>query len=76
MGSGGAFQHSGIVVSLVRSEFTGNRAGGGGLAVSSLGIMEFLANTSFESNTRYCSPGEFGYEIGAFEDEVAELQHR
>ncbi|CAM9161301.1 unnamed protein product [Ectocarpus sp. 13 AM-2016] len=71
VGSGGAFQHSGIVVSLVRSEFTGNRAGDGGLAVSSLGIMEFLANTSFESNTRYCSPGEFGYEIGAFEDEVS-----
>lgn len=74
VGSGGAYLHSGVLVGLARSTFAGNRAGGG-LAVSSLGMMESIVNTSFESNAFYCPSGEYGHDVGEFEDKVTKLQH-
>ncbi|CAB1101543.1 unnamed protein product [Ectocarpus sp. CCAP 1310/34] len=69
VGSGGAYLHSGLLVSLADTTFVGNRAGAAGLAVSSLGIIENLTDTTFESNTYYCQSGQ--YDIGADEDEVS-----
>ena len=68
-GSGGAFEFSGIVVALNGSEFVGNRAGDGGLAISSLGVLESINHTLFESNTEYCPPGQYGY------NEVVKVQY-
>ncbi|CAM9198462.1 unnamed protein product [Ectocarpus sp. 12 AP-2014] len=69
-GSGGAYLHSGVLVELDRSTFVRNRARDAGLAVQSLGIVENILDTAFESNTYYCSSGEYGYEdVVASEDE-------
>lgn len=73
--SGGACLNSGVLVGLGGSKFIGNRAGGDGPAVMSLGIVENITDTSFESNTNYCPPGEYGYDIDEFEDEVTKLQY-
>lgn len=75
VGSGGALEFSGVVVELNRSEFIGNRAGDGGLAISSLGVLESINHTLFESNTEYCPPGQYGYNTGEFDDEVAIVQY-
>lgn len=72
VGSGGAYLHSGLLVSLADTTFVGNRAGAAGLAVSSLGIIENVTDTTFESNTYYCQSGQYGYDISADEDEVNE----
>lgn len=73
MGAGGAFLQSGVLVELGRTSFVGNRATDAGLAVQSLGIAQNITTTIFESNTYYCPSGEFGYEIGEFEEEVTNL---
>ncbi|CAM9892814.1 unnamed protein product, partial [Ectocarpus sp. 8 AP-2014] len=71
VGSGGAYLHSGLLVSLADTTFVGNRAGAAGLAVSSLGIIENVTDTTFESNTYFCQSGQYGYDISADEDEVS-----
>lgn len=56
-----------------RAAFFGNRAGDAGLAIQSVGAVENMINTTFESNTYYCPSGQFGYDVGASEDEVMAL---
>lgn len=60
--SGGAYLHTGHLVELGRSTFVGHRARNAGLAVQSLGHVENIHNTTFESNT-YNSAGEYGFEV-------------
>ncbi|CAN0183065.1 unnamed protein product [Scytosiphon promiscuus] len=62
VGSGGAYLHSGPLVELGDSTFVGNRARDAGLAVQSLGYVENIHDTTFESNTYFCSSGEYGFE--------------
>ncbi|CAM9404669.1 unnamed protein product, partial [Ectocarpus sp. 12 AP-2014] len=50
----------------------GNRARNAGLAVQSLGIAWNITDTTFESNTYYCSSGQYGYEYEFGEDEVSD----
>lgn len=44
------------------ANFVGNRAGVAGLAVMSLGIVEDMSYTTFETNTFYCPSGQYGYD--------------
>lgn len=60
--SGGAFLHSGVVISMQSVTFVENRAGEAGLAIMSLGIIEDMYDTRFESNTYYCPSGRYGYD--------------
>lgn len=75
-GSGGAYLHSGVLVDLSYSTFARNRAGDAGLAVSSLGILRKISNTSFESNTYLCPSGEYGYGIEKSDQEVMKLAQK
>ncbi|CAN0014564.1 unnamed protein product [Scytosiphon promiscuus] len=72
VGSGGAYLHSGVLVELDRSTFVGNRAGDAGPAVQSLGIAGNITDTTFESNTYYCSSEQYGYEDEIGGDEVSD----
>lgn len=69
--TGGGYLHSGVLVELNRTTFMFNRAGAAGLAVQSLGIAENIVNTTFDSNTFFCSSGQYGYDID--EDEVSRI---
>lgn len=64
------------MLALNRSKFIGNRAGDGGLAISSLGVLESINNTLFESNTEFCPPGQYGYNMGEFDAEVSIQYYR
>lgn len=61
--SGGAYLHSGVVVVIKNATFVENRAGDSGLAIMSLGIVENMFDTTFESNTYSCPSGKYGYDI-------------
>lgn len=69
-GSGGAYLHSGIAVNLQNCTFVRNRAGGEGIAVLSLGMVEKMSSVDFDSNTKYCRSGTYGLEMNASEAEV------
>ena len=70
VGSGGAYLHSGVAVDLERCTFVGNKAGGEGLAVLSLGIAENISDVVFESNTIHCASGTYAYEMAASDSAV------
>lgn len=69
-GSGGAYLHSGVAVALERCSFVGNKAGGEGPAVLSLGIAENISDAVFDSNAFYCGSGTYGYEMNVSDAEV------
>ena len=60
--SGGALFQTGFVMITETSVVT-NKAGEDGLAVFSLGGFNEPSNVSFQSNTRSCPFGEYGYDM-------------
>lgn len=52
------------------AKFVRNVAGGSGLAIMSLGIIEDIFNTTFESNTYFCPAGMYGYDVGEDDEKV------
>lgn len=69
-GSGGAYLHSGIAVDLKNCTFVRNKAGGEGIAVLSLGMVEEMSSVDFDSNTKFCGSGTYGLEMNASEAKV------
>ena len=60
--SGGALFHTGFLT-ITETSFVTNKAGKVGLAVFSIGGFNEPSNVSFESNTRSCPIGEYGYNL-------------
>lgn len=59
--SAGAIYHTGDL-SLTDTRFVANQAGVQGMAVESLGDLRNAANCNFESNSRNCPLGQYGYD--------------
>lgn len=59
--SGGAIHHAGAL-DVFDTRFAANKAGVRGMAVTSLGVFNFAANTSFENNARYCPLNQYSYD--------------
>lgn len=47
-----------------------NKADDEGLAVMSLGMVEQISRVNFDSNTKHCGSGTYGFEMKASEAEV------
>lgn len=60
--SGGAIHHTGDL-RIINTAFVANEAGIEGPAITSILVVDMIANTSFLSNVYTCEAGEYGYVV-------------
>lgn len=68
--SGGGVFHHGPLDTLNGSTFLGNTAGIEGPAVTSVGFVESMFNSTFIDNSFYCPKGYYGYDEDSEAEEV------
>lgn len=61
---------SGVNVALERRTFVKKQANEEGPAALSLGVADNISDVIFDSNTRYCSSGTYGYDMDALDPKV------
>ena len=67
---GGALLHTGTLEALTECTFKSNMAGEDGLAVMSLGIINYIADLTFKNNSFFCASGKYSLEEDSYQIEV------
>lgn len=63
--SGGALVHAGVIEHMSDTNFRRNGAGKEGPAILSLGLLNSIADVTFDGNAFYCAVGKFSGETPA-----------